>query len=444
MKHLVLFIAVCFAGSAFAQQTWENFDDERNVNYGFIHGAFNQSAANPDNTGINTSPKCAAYIRNSSEVWDVIVVDPPAVIDDLTPYVDGTKQMTMDVYSPAAGTTVQITFEDADTAEPGNHPTGRHSDYQATTSVAGEWETLTFTMIAEPDTTVPDDGVELMVILFDPGNQTGGTYYWDNLMGPEYPDPCENATQDHSIFEDYECQRNMTYDYVEGWITVMDNPETTGANTSAICAEYIRNDGLENAAFGGTMSQEVDLTTDNQAKIDIYDPSSPTPVLVSFQDGNGGVVIEKFITTTSTDEWVTYNMDLSSIPTPAASNITSWVMLVNPGFETADVLWLDNFKLDGFVATGIDEQAAAKANVAVFPNPFSQELQTTFELQAAEYVSITVRDITGRTVHQNRQKYGAGAQRWSWAASVDVPQGSYLITVQGESFTTTRNVLLQR
>ena len=49
MKHLVLSLAVCFAGSALAQQTWDNFDDERNVYYGFIHGGFNQGAANPDN-----------------------------------------------------------------------------------------------------------------------------------------------------------------------------------------------------------------------------------------------------------------------------------------------------------------------------------------------------------------------------------------------------------
>ena len=295
MKQLLLFVAVCFAGTAMAQQAWENFDDERNVNYGFIHGVLNEGAANPDMSGINSSATCGSYIRNSSEQWDVLIIEPPAVMDDLSDYVAGTKSITMDVYSPAAGITVQITMEDEDTATPTNHPVGRHSDFQATTSVANAWETLTFTLVGQPDPSVPDDGVEFFVILFDPGNFTSDTYYWDNLMGPEFPDPCAGVGADPLVFEDYECQRNMSYDFTEGWRIVDDNPDMSGVNSSSTSMKYIRNAFFENAAFGGSFNMEMDLTDSNQVKIDIYDYNSPTPVFVSFQNDNGNPVIEKTI-----------------------------------------------------------------------------------------------------------------------------------------------------
>ena len=75
MKKLILCAAVLFAGSASAQVVWDNFDNERNCNYGFIHGTLMQAVPNPDATGVNTSANVATYIRNQAETFDVIVIE---------------------------------------------------------------------------------------------------------------------------------------------------------------------------------------------------------------------------------------------------------------------------------------------------------------------------------------------------------------------------------
>ena len=51
------------------------------------------------------------YVRNPGELWDVLVIVGNGPIDDVSSYVDGTKTMSVDVYSPAPGIPVQITLK---------------------------------------------------------------------------------------------------------------------------------------------------------------------------------------------------------------------------------------------------------------------------------------------------------------------------------------------
>lgn len=444
MKQLLLLAAICLAGTTYAQQIWENFDDERNVNYGFIHGVFTQNAANPDNGGINTSATCGSYVRNASEQFDVLVVEPPALMDSLTDYVNGTKQITMDVYSPAVGVTIQITLEDATTALPGNYPTGRHSIYLATTTVANQWETVTFTFDSQPDPLVPDDAVELLVLLFNPDSFTGDTYYWDNLNGPEFPDPCGGVGPDNNIFEDYECQRNISYDFMDGWLTVDDNPSMTGVNTSTTAGKYVRNAFFQNAAFGGELPVELDLTTTNQVKIDVYDYNAPTNVLLSLQDANNEVVLEKTWATVTSNTWETLNMDLSGVSPAASSGITKWVLLVNPGNFASDSVWIDNFRLEGFIPTSTEELAQAAQSVRVYPNPAKAQVNVQLDLSAADNVQFTLTDCTGRVVAQERSAFSSGVQQWSWQPTANVANGLYFLTVRGTTINATRQLQLNR
>ena len=445
MKHALLFFALCFAGSTYAQQAWENFDDERNVGYGFIHGVLDQTAANPDNTGQNTSATCGSYIRNSSEMFDVIVIDPPADMDDLADYLSGIKQITIDVYSPAVGTTVQITLEDEDTAGPSNFPTGRHSVYLATTSVANAWETLTFTFDNQPDPTVPDDDVELMILFFAPGTNTGDTYYFDNVMGPEFPDPCANVSTYSNVFEDFECQRNMSYLFSNGWVNVVDNPDATGENTSHTVGKYLRNAFFESDAFGGAFNEgELDLTSQNQAQIDIYDPNAPTNVLISFQNDNDQPVVEKLIATVNSNTWERHTVDLSGISTPANSGITKWVMLLAPGVFSSDSMWFDNFELDGYFPTAICECGITPTGLKAWPNPMNNELNMQFHLTEAGTVQAQLTDLAGRVVHSQSAPFSVGNQQWQLQPSAAVSNGSYILTVRSGNSLAKQHIVLNR
>ena len=161
--YLSIFLILLAALSVSAQVVWDNFEDTRIGTYGFINGTFIPYQENPAPGGSNTSLVAASYSRNPAEAFDVIILDEQMA--DLTDYRTGARSMSIDVWSPAVGVTVQITLENSVLAEPANFPTGRHSAYLTTTTVAQQWETLTFNFDNQPDPTVADDNVDRMVLL---------------------------------------------------------------------------------------------------------------------------------------------------------------------------------------------------------------------------------------------------------------------------------------
>ena len=129
-----------------SQVLWDDFEQTRVGYYDFVHGGMTTRYANPDvNNAVNSSPFCAQYVRNPGELWDVLVIVGNGPIDDVTSYVDGTKTMSVDVYSPAPGIPVQITLEDSSLAGPTNYPVGRHSIYLGATTTSNQWDCLLYT-----------------------------------------------------------------------------------------------------------------------------------------------------------------------------------------------------------------------------------------------------------------------------------------------------------
>ena len=149
MKTIYTFLSLILltATQMVGQTIWDNFEDVRKGTYGFISGQLTQYTGNPDPTG-NTSKTVGQYQRNAAELFDVIILDQQTL--SMADYVSGAKQLKIDVWSPAAGIPIQITFEDTATALPANFPTGRHSVYLTTTTVAMAWETLTFAFDNRP------------------------------------------------------------------------------------------------------------------------------------------------------------------------------------------------------------------------------------------------------------------------------------------------------
>ena len=114
-----------------------------------VHGGMTtRYATAPDD--VNGSELCAQYVRNPGEMWDVIVLVSNGPFNSLTDYVNGTKTMSVDVFSPAIGIPVQITLEDSAVAGATNYPAGRHSIYTSTTTVENAWETIEFTFDSSP------------------------------------------------------------------------------------------------------------------------------------------------------------------------------------------------------------------------------------------------------------------------------------------------------
>jgi hypothetical protein len=441
MKKIYLFLLLtAFSVHGFAQQVWDNFEDTRKGTYGFISGSFIPYNENPDQTGGNTSLTAAQYTRNAAETFDVIILDAPMA--NLSDYIDGTKQMSIDVWSPGAGIPIQITLENSATALPDNFPTGRHSVYLTETTVAGAWETLTFAFDVQPDPSVSNDNVNRIVLLFNPGTNTSDTYYWDNLNGPEFAqDPCEGVSTDASILNDFECNQNVRYTFSHAGINHRRilNPDPAGVNQSSYVAQYGRNGGEEFDVIIGKFDGNLPVTETTEVKLDVWDPNAPTEVIVSLQANNGDVILEMSATTSVSSEWQTLVYDAS--PVAASNDIAQFVILFNPGNFSSLTYYYDNFKAES--STNVRD-ISEELGLNVFPNPTTGTTTFDYTLQETADVLFTVRDITGKTISESvYNAQAAGSQQIRVDAS-NYPSGFYLYTFQIDGNTATGKFVVSK
>lgn len=410
---------------ASAQTTWDNFEDQRKGTYGFISGTFIPYSENPDQSGVNTSPVAGFYARNPAEQFDVLILD--AQMADLSDYLTGAKTMSMDVWSPAAGTTVQITLENDPLAEPANFPTGRHSVYLATTTTSMAWETLTFTFDNQPDASVANDNVNRMVILFDPDSNSGDEWRFDNLRGPELADdPCDGVPGDSEVMADFECQQNINFTFSHSGVNFRRilNPDPTGANNSDYVARYVRNGGEENDVLIASQFGEIPILAGDIISMNVWDAAAPTEVILSLQDASGNIIIAPTSNTSIGNTWETLNFDVGSV---AGANVEQIVILFDPGnFSSGEYFW-DNLQFGG--ETNTFETLSGLNDFKVYPNPVKGIANFQFDLAAGAEVSLTVSDISGKlvdTVIDGFQSSGSHTLEWN---TDNVNNGLYFYTL---------------
>lgn len=334
----ILFLLVCMPFMAFSQVMLEDLENNRNIHYGFINGNFDPAglasiigaAPNPDQTGVNTSAFCAKYTRNASEVYDVIVFNPYAEnFSDIEDFSNGTKSITMDVWSPNPNTVFQISFENSTIAQPDNFPTGRHSRFTATTSTTNQWETLTFTLLDTPDTEIMASSVNQGVILINPETNDDITIYFDNFMGPNHD--CIGVSAQTQILDDFECQRNGEYTFTHGNLQILENPDVNGANTSAKVGKYTRSDFTANDVIIFEFDEPLVLADNEILSMKIWSSFSKD-VIISLQDDQGGDGENSFNQTVSlpgNSSWQEFTFNYAG-QIPANVDITQAVILFAP------------------------------------------------------------------------------------------------------------------
>jgi len=418
-KFTTLVVLFFYVFNLNAQILWDNFENERNGTYGFISGTFIPYQANPDQTGVNTSRVAASYTRNPAEAFDVIILD--AQMADLGDYLSGSRTLSIDVWSPAPGRTVQITLENSILAEPINFPTGRHSVYLATTTTAMAWETLTFSFDNQPDASVANTNVDRIVLLFDPNTNNGDQWFWDNLFGPELAnDPCAGVGQNDNILTDFDCNQFLDFTFSHGGVNFRRilNPDQSGANTSDYVATYTRNGGEENdVILARTHLGLTAILPNDNIYLSVWDPGAPTNIRLSLQrdEGNGNPPTELIAVdamTSVSNAWETLAFDVSSVAGQAFNQV---VLLFDPGNFTEDQYFWDNM---GFVApptTGTLETLAGVDNFVAYPNPTAGNATFEYDLTEAAMIQLQIFDYTGRPVQTlvNATQY-PGAQQVNW------------------------------
>ena len=161
--------------------SFENFDEPARITIDRFTGTLADNQPNPAPNAVNDTELVGRYTRNGSQQFDVLAYN----INDLgdaSIFTNGEQRFFLDVLTDApVGTAILLQLENTGLATPTNFPRGRHSRFEARTTVQNEWERLEFQFLDQPDNLVPDGSINQMIFLFASNTMTNSTFHFDNF-----------------------------------------------------------------------------------------------------------------------------------------------------------------------------------------------------------------------------------------------------------------------
>ena len=273
-----------------------------NVDYAFtdFDGGVTTVIDNPQSSGTNTTKMVAQMVKNAGQAWGGSWIALKSPID-----FSAGKIFKMKVYSPRTNAKVLLKVENYSDS-------GISFEKEVSTTAANEWEELSF------DFTTIDDSksYQKIVLIFDNGTMGDGsanfTFLFDNIMltdgsatteAPTLPIDFESANVDYSFTN-----------FDGGMVTVTDNSQTSGINTSATVAKMIKNAGQ---TWGGayiTLKNPIDFSAGKTFKMKVFSPRVDTKVLLKVENlSDGGISYEQEVNTNFANEWEELRFDYSAI-----------------------------------------------------------------------------------------------------------------------------------
>lgn len=166
---------------------YDNFEGKKALVYSEKSGVLDTLASNPAPNSVDSSKKCALYIRNSSKKFDNIKMSLQGKlqnVDTYATYLGTPPKIKMKIYSTApAGTLVEILL--GSKGRNNEYPAGTNSQYQARTTKTNEWEEIQFLFSQVPtgsETSFLE--IDQITLLFDPNSSSSHKYYFDEITGP--------------------------------------------------------------------------------------------------------------------------------------------------------------------------------------------------------------------------------------------------------------------
>jgi hypothetical protein len=315
MKNVLLFlIAMCFSLSwAQAQIVYEDFEGGvSDLPWNGVNGTYDGVVANPDATGVNTSPFVGSYTLNAGSDFNFAIADLPAPADMATYGLVKVK-----IWAPFAPTQALLKFEGSGT------PIEKF--IQITT--ANQWVEYSVDLTAGA---ANPTGLTKCLISFNsflPG--MSGTFYWDDIVGYE-PKEC---------YETFETGNEFGWQGLDGMFTgPVDNPAPNSVNGSAKVGEYVKSNTHAYSLLLAESATPLDLSVLNQFKIQVY-TSAPTQLLMKLEGTGGNIERTKNIGLANV--WQEYTFDFSDAA--ANTGLTKVILFFDPGVETSgDTYYFDN------------------------------------------------------------------------------------------------------
>jgi len=249
--------------------------------------------ANPDTNG-NPSSMVSQMVKGAGQPWagSKITVPSPFSFTNST-------VVTAKVWSPRAGLDLLMKFEDD---VPWPNVTGT-AEITATTTVANQWEVLTF------DFTGIDTNIDWynLVMIMDNGTVGDGSANYTIYVDDISSDP----------ILDFEPQFSLS-SFDGGDISVIANPDTNG-NSSAMVAQMVKGAGQPWA--GSKITAPIPFTFDGGTivKVKVWSPRTGLDLLMKFEDDvpwpNVTGTAEITATTTVANQWEELTFDFAGIDT---------------------------------------------------------------------------------------------------------------------------------
>lgn len=282
--------------------------DAAGVNYAVTDfgGNISVNAVDPTNAA-NKVKKCTKPSGAAS--WAGATIG--TYFSSAVPFTSSATQMSVRVYSPAAGLHIRLKVED--------HTNNTKSvETEAVTNSANTWETLIFDFSSQAAGTAAlnlNYNYDMASIFFDFNVAgTGKVFYYDDVTFLT-TNVVPNAVALPLDFE----SKTLNYvfsDFAGGNSVIINNPQSSGINTSTKVVRMIKNAGQ---VYGGSLIElgsPINFSTKKTFTMKVFSPRVGAKVLLKVQDPhNSGNSYEVTAVTTTANTWELLTFDYSNINT---------------------------------------------------------------------------------------------------------------------------------
>ena len=226
--------------------------------------------------------------------------------------------------------------------------------------------------------------------------------------------------------EDFESiKMNVFAAGAAGAITVVPNPDATGANTSAYVAKFVRGKGDDWAGFYTTLATEVDLTAVKYIHMKVHKPHLSN---VKFKFEGPDIEKEPMVAQSKINEWeeLVFDFSVGTLKYTKMTITPDWVNPTDPITMYFDEIYANNDPAVGSAPVQVIE------NFEIIPiNPMLGGAEDLSTFVLAENPDKTGVNISERVLKFNRDKDGVvWGGFWSnvagYSSAVDVTTNKYI------------------
>jgi len=267
-----------------------------NYNWFDFDGGNVTTINNPHITGINTSARVGRMVKNAGQPWGGSFLTLSLPMDF------SNKIFRMKVWSPRAGAKVLLKVENSANS-------AQNYEKEVVMTLANAWEDLVF----DYNAINTGNSYNRIVLIFDNGTMGDGssnfTFYFDDIR----------LVNTVPITLPLNFEHPVTYPWTNfdgGDVTVINNPDASGINTSAKVARMIKNAGQPWGGSFLTLAGPIDFSVNKTFKMKVWSPRVGAKVLLKVENSaNSGQNYEKEVLTTVANGWEELTFDYTAINT---------------------------------------------------------------------------------------------------------------------------------